>query len=335
MSAVTPLAHEVGAVRACEALAVSRASWYRSQGEPSTVQPQPAPPLALSAEQRQEVMQLLHSERFIDQAPRAVYATLLEEGRYLASVRTFYRLLEQHGESRERRNQRHHRNYAKPELLATGPNQLWSWDITKLKGPVKWSYFYLYVILDVFSRCVVGWMVADRESSTLAKRLISHSYERHGIGPGELTLHADRGSSMKSKAVALLLSDLGVTKTHSRPHVSDDNPFSEAQFKTLKYRPDFPKRFGCIEDARAHCQRFFHWYNHEHRHSGIALLTPADVHSGRTGTCVAKRQQTLDAAFQAYPQRFKGRAPVAERPPAAVWINKPMPTEPATLEQLP
>lgn len=217
MNAVTALMHKVGAVRACAVLGVSRASWHRSQRELAAPQPRPAPPLALSAEQREEVMETLHSPRSVDQAPSAVYATLLEEGRYLASVRTFYRLLAQHGESRERRNQRCHPNYAKPELLAIRPNQLWSWDITKLKGPVKWSYFYLYVILDVFSRCVVGWMVAERESSTLAKRLISNSYERHGIGPDELTLHADRCSSMKSKAVALMLSDLGVTKTHSRP----------------------------------------------------------------------------------------------------------------------
>jgi putative transposase len=272
-------------------------------------------------------MTVLHSERFIDQAPRAVYATLLEENQYLASPRTFYRLLAQAGESGERRAQRRHPSYVKPELLATAPNQLWSWDITKLRGPVKWSYYYLYVILDVFSRCVVGWMVAPRESSQLAKRLIHHSYKQHAIVPGQLTLHADRGSSMKSKPVALLLSDLGVNKTHSRPHVSDDNPYSEAQFKTMKYRPDFPGRFGCIEDARAHCQTFFHWYNHEHRHSGIALLTPADVHTGRTEQCVRTRQATLDSAFEAHPNRFKGRPPVAARPPQAVWINKPAPAK--------
>ena len=266
---------------------------------------------------------MLHAERFVDQAPRAIYATLLEEGRYLASVRTLYRLLASRGEVRERRAQRRHPNYSRPELLATAPNQLWSWDITRLKGPVKWTYFHLYVILDVFSRCVVGWMVAHRESSQLAERLIQHTCESHAIRPGQLTLHADRGSSMKSKPVALLLADLGVTKTHARPHVSDDNPFSEAQFKTLKYRPDFPDRFGSIEDARAHCEAFFRWYNHQHRHSGIALFTPADVHRGLVEPRLQTRQATLDDAFRAHPNRFKGNPPVAHRPPNTVWINKP------------
>ena len=266
---------------------------------------------------------MLHAERFVDQAPRAIYATLLEEGRYLASVRTLYRLLASRGEVRERRAQRRHPNYSRPELLATAPNQLWSWDITKLKGPVKWTYFHLYVILDVFSRCVVGWMVAHRESSRLAERLIQHTCESHGIRPGQLTHHADRGSSMKSRPVALLLADLGVTKTHARPHVSDDNPFSEAQFKILKYRPDFPERFGSIEDARAHCEAFFHWYNHEHRHSGIALFTPADVHRGLVAPRLQTRQATLDEAFRAHPNRFKGNPPIAHRPPNTVWINKP------------
>ena len=326
MSAAEQLGHRVGLRRACQALGVNRASLYRgrhpSMGPPA---PRPRPPLALTVREREQVMTVLHSERFVDRAPPAVYATLLEEGCYLASVRTFYRLLAQAGESSERRAQRCHPNYAKPELLASAPNELWSWDITKLKGPVKWSYFYLYVILDVFSRCVVGWMLADRESSQLAKRLIKDSFHKHAVKPDQLTLHADRGSSMKSKPVALLLADLGVTKTHSRPHVSDDNPYSEAQFKTLKYRPDFPQRFGCIEDARAHCQRFFRWYNHEHRHSGIALLTPADVHSGRAEQCIEARQVTLAGAFEAHRNRFKGRAPVAARPPPEVWINKPTP----------
>ena len=278
MSAVLSLSGSVGVRRACELLGVSRARWYRARQTRPAAGPRPRPPLALRPHEQEEALAVLHSERFVDQAPRAIYATLLEEGRYLASVRTLYRLLASRGEARERRAQRRHPTYPRPELLATAPNQLWSWDITKLKGPVKWTYFHLYVILDVFSRCVVGWMVAHRESSRLAERLIEHTCESHGIRPGQLTLHADRGSSMKSRPVALLLADLGVTKTHSRPHVSDDNPFSEAQFKTLKYRPDFPDRFGSIEDARALCQSFFHWYNHEHRHSGIALFTPADVH---------------------------------------------------------
>ena len=274
MSAVESLSGSVGVRRACELLGVSRASWYRARQIRSTARARPRPPLALRPHEQEKALAVLHAERFVDQAPRAIYATLLEEGRYLASVRTLYRLLASRGEVRERRAQRRHPNYSRPELLATAPNQLWSWDITRLKGPVKWTYFHLYVILDVFSRCVVGWMVAHRESSRLAERLIQHTCESHRIRPGQLTLHADRGSSMKSKPVALLLADLGVTKTHARPHVSDDNPFSEAQFKTLKYRPDFPDRFGSIEDARAHCEAFFHWYNHEHRHSGIALFTP-------------------------------------------------------------
>ncbi|GBE47007.1 integrase core domain protein [bacterium BMS3Bbin12] len=248
---------------------------------------------------------------------------MLEEGRYLCSVRTMYRLLKEAGEARERRNQLRHPLYTKPELLATGPNQLWSWDITKLKGPAKWTYFYLYVLLDVFSRYVVGWMVATRESATLAEKLIRETCTKQGIARGQLTVHADRGSSMTSKAVALLLADLGVTKTHSRPHVSNDNPFSEAQFKTLKYRPGFPRCFGSLEDARTHCQAFFRWYNHEHRHSGIAYLAPKDVHYGRADEILEARARTLDAAYEANPARFKGKRPVPNRPPEAVWINPP------------
>ena len=323
MSAVLSLSGSVGVRRACELLGVSRASWYRARQIRSTARARPRPPLALRPHEQEKALAVLHAERFVDQAPRAIYATLLEEGRYLASVRTFYRLLASRGEVRERRAQRRHPNYSRPELLATAPNQLWSWDITRLKGPVKWTYFHLYVILDVFSRCVVGWMVAHRESSQLAERLIQHTCESHAIRPGQLTLHADRGSSMKSKPVALLLADLGVTKTHARPHVSDDNPFSEAQFKTLKYRPDFPDRFGSIEDARAHCEAFFRWYNHQHRHSGIALFTPADVHRGLVEPRLQTRQATLDDAFRAHPNRFKRNPPVAHRPPNTVWINKP------------
>ena len=323
MSAVPSLAGSVGVRRACELLGVSRATWYRARRTRPAARPRPRPPLALRPHEQEEALGVLHSERFVDQAPRAVYATLLEEGRYLASVRTLYRLLASRGESRDRRAQRRHPNDVRPELLATAPKQLWSWDITKLKGPMKWIYFHLYVILDVCSRCVVGWMVAHRESSRLAKRLIQHSCESHAIPPGQLTLHADRGSSMKSRPVALLLADLGVTKTHSRPHVSDDNPFSEAQFKTLKYRPDFPDRFGSIEDARAHCQAFFRWYNHQHRHSGIALFTPADVHRGLVEPRLQTRQATLNDAFRAHPNRFKGNPPVAHRPPQTVWINNP------------
>ncbi len=236
-----------------------------------------------------------------------------------------YRLLRAEGEGRERRAQLCHPPYHKPELLATAPNQVWSWDITKLLGPAKWTYFYLYVILDIFSRYVVGWMVAHAERAQLAQALIAATCAKQGIAPGTLTIHADRGSSMKSKPVALLLADLGVTKTHSRPHVSDDNPFSEAQFKTLKYRPEFPARFGAIQDARAFCRPFFGWYNTEHHHSGLALLTPEVVHYGRTVEVLAARQQVLTAAWDAHPERFVRRPPVPASPPDAVWINPPRP----------
>ena len=257
MDAVEQLGATVGLNRACAALAVTRAALYRRRTRLADTlcdsSARVSPPLKLSMQERQTVVDLLHCERFVDASPHTVHAMLLDEGRYYCSARTMYRILAEEGELKERRAVRRHVQYAKPELLATGPNQLWSWDITKLKGPVKWTYFYLYVILDVFSRYVVGWMVASRESATLAKKLISATCARQGIAPGELTLHADRGSSMKSKAVALLLADLSITKTHSRPHVSNDNPYSEAQFKTLKYRPEFPQRFGCIHDARAFC----------------------------------------------------------------------------------
>ena len=227
-----------------------------------------------------------------------------------------------------------HPRYVKPELLATGPNQLWSWDITKLKGPVKWTYFYLYVILDVFSRYTVGWMVASRESAILAKKLIRETCAKQGIPREQLTLHADRGSSMKSKAVAFLLADLGVTKTHSRPHVSNDNPFSESQFKTLKYRPEFPQRFGSLQDARAFCRPFFHWYNTEHRHGGIAYMTPEDVHYGRASQIRDTRSGALDAAFAAHPKRFKGKRPVPQSLPEAVWINPPVTNENSDQEEV-
>jgi len=258
-------------------------------------------------------------------APAQVFATLLEEDKYLCSIRTMHRILAEKAELRERRNQRRHPKYAKPELCTTRPNELWSWDITKLRGPAKWTYFYLYVILDVYSRYVVGWMVAHRESAVLAKKLISETCAREGIEPRQLTLHADRGSSMKSKPVAFLLADLGVTKTHSRPYVSDDNPFSEAQFKTMKYRPEFPQRFGSIQDSRGFCRDFFPWYNHEHHHSGLALLTPADVHLGRVDQRVTDRQRVLDKAFAEHPERFTHGRPVASRPCGEVWINKPKP----------
>src|SRR5690606_22879755 len=269
------------------------------------------------------VLDVLHQPRFVDLAPAQVYATLLDEGTYHCSERTMYRVLADRAEVRERRAQRRHPIYTAPELLATAPNQLWSWDITKLKGPAKWPNFNLYVILDVFSRYVVGWMVARRESAVLAERLIATSCERQGIRPDQLTIHADRGSAMTSKSVALLLADLGVTKTHSRPHVSNDNPYSEAQFKTLKYRPDFPERFGSLEDARSYGTHFFAWYNTVHRHSGIGLLTPHDVHYGLAERRRAERAQVLQAAYAAMPERFVRQVPVPPALPTAAWINPP------------
>ena len=293
----------------CEALGFPRASLYRrvrkvSSGLPSSRSVRPPAALALSEPQRQEVLDLLHSERFQDLPPTQVYPMLLDEGRYLCSVRTMYRILAQQNEVRERRPVASHPVYAKPELLATAPNQVWSWDITKLKGPVTWTYFYLYVILDIFSRYVVGWMVAQRESAALAKRLIEDTCRKQSIAQDQLTIHADRGSSMKSKLVAELLADLGVTKSHSRPSVSNDNPFSESQFKTLKYRPEFPDRFGCLQDARAFCGPFFGWYNTDHHHCGIGFYTPADVHYGRVVLLRARRQAALDAAYERHPERF-------------------------------
>ena len=327
MEAVEQLAPTVGLKRACEALDVNRATLYRRRGRQAATSCEPAPcpqpPLKLDALERQAVVELMHSKRFVDASPHTIYATLLDEGHYHCSVRTMYRILAQEGELKERRNLLKHPHYTKPELLATGPNQLWSWDITKLKGPVKWTYFYLYVILDVYSRYVVGWMVASRESATLAKKLIGETCAKQNILPDQLTIHADRGSSMKSKAVALLMSDLGITKTHSRPHVSNDNPFSEAQFKTLKYRPGFPQRFGSLEDSRAFCRPFFRWYNTEHRHCGIAFMTPGDVHYGRATQILETRSAALSAAFEAHPKRFKGKRPAPKPLPEAVWINPP------------
>jgi putative transposase len=271
------------------------------------------------------VLDILHSDRFADQAPHQVYATLLDEGEYRCSISTMYRILDANTEVKERRNQLSHPVYQKPELLATAPNQVWSWDITKLLGPVKWSYFSLYVILDIFSRYVVGWMIAPAESAALAETLIREACDKQHIEKGRLTIHADRGSSMRSKPVAFLLADLGVTKTHSRPHTSDDNPYSEAQFKTLKYRPNFPERFGCIEDARSFCQDFFPWYNKEHRHTGIGLLTPEALHYGLADEVRAARAAVLQAAYEAHPERFVRKMPVPPVVPEAAWINKPKP----------
>ncbi len=339
MDAATTLARTVGVQDACAGLGVSRARFYRerSRQQPEWVAPParpepagPEPPIrshprALGVIERQAVLALLHGPRFCNASPAEVYATLLDEGTYLASERTMYRILAAAGETRERRNQRVHPAYAKPELLATAPNQVWSWDITKLLGPAKWTYFYLYVILDIYSRYVVGWMVAYREQAVLAERLIAETAKKQRIAPAQLTLHADRGTSMTSKPVAFLLADLGITKTHSRPHVSDDNPYSESQFKTMKYRPGFPARFASMEEARAFCQEFFPWYNAEHRHSGIGLFTPEAVHSGRAEALHAARCQVLATAYATHPERFVRRAPEPPPLPTAAWINPPPP----------
>ncbi|MEO7244416.1 MAG: DDE-type integrase/transposase/recombinase [Rubrivivax sp.] len=332
MAAVLELTPALGSGAACRALGLWRGAPARQRDQArraAFVGPgckraaRARPPLALDAVEKQAVLDTLNSERFADTAPAAVHATLLDEGRYLGSVRTMYRVLAANGCTRERRNQLVHPAYAKPELLAIAPNQVWSWDITKLKGPAKWTCFHLYVILDIFSRLVVGWLIAEREDAQLAEQLIAETVARHDIEPGMLTLHADRGTSMRSKPVAALLVDLDIARSHSRPYVSDDNPYSEAQFKTLKYRPDFPDRFGSIEDARAHCQAFFAWYNATHRHSGIGYMTPHSVHHGHAQQLRIARQAALDAAFRATPNRFKGRRPEPPALPTAAWINPP------------
>lgn len=332
-----PIVGSLPIATACRALGISRATWYRYQSgqtkkdgqvqlHPVAVKTEPVGARALSPAERQRVQEVLYSQRFVDHAPAEVYATLLDEGVYLCSIRTMYRLLKEKFSSGERRRQASHPAYARPELLATHPNELWSWDITKLRGEVKASYFHLYVILDVFSRYVVGWMVAPRESAALAEQLIAESAFKQGISTGQLTLHADRGSSMRSKPVALLLEDLGITKTHSRPHVSNDNPYSESAFKTLKYRPSFPARFASLEQARAFCVEFFSWYNQEHHHGGLALLTPSMVHHGQATCVIAARNATLAVAFALHPERFARGLPVHARVPDAVWINAPVST---------
>ena len=334
MAEMAPL---LGTAAACRAVGRSRATHYRRHRvSPSPARPQPIPqrervqPHALSAQERAEVLTVLGSDRLADAAPAQVWATLLDEGTYLASVSSMYRLLRGAGQTRERRRQATHPAHVKPELLASAANQVWSWDITKLHGPAKWTYYYLYVVLDVFSRKTVGWLLADRESAELAERLLAETITREGVSRDQLTIHADRGSSMASKPVALLLADLGVTKSHSRPRVSNDNPYSEAQFKTLKYCPDFPGRFGCLEDARHFCVRFFDAYNNHHRHSGLGLLTPAVVHAGHADQVHAARAGVLTAAHTRHPNRFRRGHPQPPPLPRPAWINKPEQHEPTT-----
>ncbi len=317
------LATCLGLTKACDLLSVPRSSVYRTRQPKARSKPKASPLRALSAGERQQVLDTLNSQRFVDCAPRQIYATLLDQGRYLCSASTMYRILAEKSEIRERRNQLRHPAYVKPELLATAPNQVWSWDITKLLGPAKWTYYYLYVMLDIFSRYVVGWLLAERQTHLLAQVLIRQSCLRQHIQPEQLTIHADHGGPMIAKPLALLLADLSVTKTHARPHVSNDNPFSEAQFKTLKYRPDFPGRFGCLVDARGWAHEFFAWYNHDHRHSGIGYMTPAAVHFGQASELFAGRQQVLQAAYFAHPERFVQGVPTPPPLPSAVWINPP------------
>jgi putative transposase len=323
MQTVAAVRDRLGVAPTCAAMGVARSSFYRYQHPQPVSAPRRTPPRALSALERQRALAVLHEPRFADLAPAQVYTRLLDEDRYLCSERTLYRILAANTEVRERRDQLRHPVYQKPELLATAPNQVWSWDITKLLGPVKWTYYYLYVLLDIFSRYVTGWMLARQESNALAKHLIEETCRRQGIAPGQLTTHSDRGPSMTSKPVALLLADLGVTKSFSRPHTSNDNPYSEAHFKTLKYRPEFPDRFGSLQDGRGFCQAFFGWYNTEHHHSGIGMMTPAAVHYGRAPRIIAARQHTLDTAFALHPQRFVRNPPRHQEVPQQAWINPP------------
>jgi putative transposase len=330
--AVTELEPLVGTLPACRAIGTSRASLYRRRSPPPPRAPTPrrASARSLSDGEQAAVLAQLHSPRFVDASPAEVWATLLDEGTYLASERTMYRILAaEHGGVRERRAQLTHPPYAAPELLAERPNEVWSWDISKLKGPAKWTHFYLYVILDVFSRYAVAWTVAHRESAALATALIGQAVAQQQIPRAQLTVHADRGSSMTSKPVAFLLADLGVVRSHNRPYTSTDNPYSEAHFKTLKYRPAFPARFDSIDQARAFCREFFDWYNQQHRHCGIGLMTPATVHHGHAEQVHADRALVLDAAYAATPERFIRHPPRPPALPTAAWINKPDSEQPA------
>jgi len=323
---VEELTESVPVTKACEALGYPRSTLYWSRQPPRNA-PNESRPVSsarsLTPDEKTTIRAVLNSERFQDSSPRQVYATLLDEGIYLCHWRSMYRILAEYGEVRERRNQLRHPVYTKPELLATSPNQVWSWDITRLKGPVKWTYYYLYVVLDIFSRCVVGWLLAQRESEELARHLIAETCRKQQIKQEQLTLHADRGSPMIAKSMVQLLADLGVDKNHSRPYTSNDNPFSEAQFKTMKYRPDYPERFGSLQDAQVWARSFFAWYNNEHRHTGLALMTPAMVHHGFATQVTEERQKVLRAAYKAHPERFVKGVPMPPQLPDKVWINPP------------
>lgn len=323
---ITEHRHVLGTRAICAALGEPRSTWYRTMAASRAdrkSRPRRSSPRKLRAEEEARIHTVLNSEQFIDVAPAEIYTTLLDQGSYLCSPRTMYRILDRHGELAERR-QHAPRPYARPELLATAPNQVWSWDITKLRSPHKWKYYHLYTLLDIFSRYVVGWLLAHAESAALAKELIAASCEKQRIHPDQLTVHADGGPSMTSGTVKQLLVTLSVRESHSRPYVSNDNPFSESAFKTLKYRPDFPDRFASIEEARAYSHSFFQWYNTEHRHSGIVMLTPEVVHYGREKTVLAERQRVLDEAFTRNPERFPLGRPTVPTLPEAVYINPPI-----------
>ena len=330
MSALPQLAHLTSTARACAGLGLSRATVYRQRQPKAAVIATRTPPLKLAAAEQAAVLAELMSPRFVDRAPHQVYATLLDEDRYLCSIRTMYRLLAAQRAVRERRAQRTHPVYARPELMAEAPNQLWSWDITKLKTPVKWTYLYLYIVLDVFSRYIVGWMLSTRETGALARTLVESCVERENIVRNQLTLHQDRGAPMRSKTLAELMVDLGVDASFSRPHTSDDNPFSESLFKTAKFAPDFPACFSGIEHGREYITAFVERYNHEHRHTGIGLMTPVAVHRGEASKITVARTATLSAAFERNPLRFKGRVPRPPLVPDKVYINPPRTKEAAS-----
>lgn len=326
MSAVV-MTTDVPMVPLCKALSVPRSSAYRRRRPAVPAKPRPTPRRALSPLQRQAVLDELHSDRFVDRAPAEVVHTLASEGTYLASERTMYRILDANEEVKERRAQREHPRHAAPELMATRPNEVWSWDITRLRTNQKWVYLYLYVIIDIFSRAVVGWMVATTETATLGCRLIDETLAKHDVHPGTLVLHADRGAQMTSKVLAQLLADLVVERSLSRPQVSNDNPFSESAFKTLKYSPKFPGKFANVDDAVSFCREYFEWYNNEHRHSGIAYLTPSEVHSGEADDALQRRHELMLAAFAANPERFVHGAPRRQTLAPAVFINPPKPVD--------
>jgi putative transposase len=329
VAAIEELAQKLPVNQACELFGMVRSTLYRSRQPkaPPAKRVRPQPARTLSGAERSQVHELLNSERFVDQSPYEIYATLLDEGSYLCSIRTMYRVLQEQGEVRERRNQLRHPYYRKPELLATAPNQLWSWDITKLRGPATWCYYYLYVMLDVFSRYVVGWLLAEVESTELAEHLVSECCRKQSIKPQQLTIHADRGAVMVAKSLAQLFSDLGIDPSHSRPYTPDDNPFSESQFKTMKYRPTYPDRFESYSQAIDWCRAFFDWYNHQHHHTALGLLTPAVVHLGKANETLTQRQATLDSAYALHPNRFVRGVPVPPTLPAEVWINPPPSTK--------